>query len=58
MITASIGIASLGEPESFDDIERFVDAADQALYAAKHAGRNQFAIHGAPMGDGPGLKVS
>ncbi len=51
VITASIGIASLGEPEGFEDIDSFVDAADRALYAAKHAGRNRFAVHGAPTGE-------
>ena len=58
VITASIGIASLGEPESFEDIDTFVDAADRALYAAKHAGRNQFAIHGARRDGSPDSKVS
>lgn len=49
-VTASIGVASW--PEPFSDEGLLVSAADAALYAAKHAGRNQ--VH---MADLPGAKV-
>jgi diguanylate cyclase len=40
-VTLSIGIAAFdGHP----DYQRAVDRADKALYAAKHAGRNQWAV--------------
>lgn len=40
-VTLSIGIAAFdGHP----DYQRTVDRADKALYAAKHAGRNQWAV--------------
>jgi diguanylate cyclase (GGDEF)-like protein len=41
-ITASIGIAVL--PDHAGDAERLERAADQALYAAKHAGRNRIEV--------------
>jgi diguanylate cyclase (GGDEF)-like protein len=58
IVTASIGLASLGEPEDFDNVGKFVDAADRALYAAKRAGRNQFVVYGPHIGDIPGSKES
>ena len=40
-VTLSVGIAAFdGHP----DYQRMVDRADKALYAAKHAGRNQWAV--------------
>jgi PleD family two-component response regulator len=39
MSTVSIGIASITPTEAVD-WPQFVNAADKALYAAKHAGRN------------------
>ena len=42
-VTTSIGIALLNLGE--DDLYRFTIKADDALYAAKGAGRNQFAIY-------------
>jgi two-component system cell cycle response regulator len=39
--TVSIGVSNLGANDSFDDL--YV-AADQALYKAKHSGRNQVCI--------------
>jgi len=56
VVTASIGMASLGEPESFEDIGRFVDAADRALYAAKRAGRNRSVVYGPDISEIPGSK--
>ncbi|MEZ6049683.1 MAG: GGDEF domain-containing protein, partial [Planctomycetaceae bacterium] len=38
-ITMSAGIASF--PENGDDVEGLIKAADEALYKAKHAGRNR-----------------
>lgn len=38
-LTASIGVATY--PEDAESEEKLIGAADQALYAAKHAGRNQ-----------------
>lgn len=49
-VTASIGVASW--PEPFTDEGLLVSAADAALYAAKHAGRNQ--VHMADMPGGKG----
>ena len=37
-ITISVGVA--GYPEHADTLEALIERADQALYAAKHAGRN------------------
>jgi diguanylate cyclase (GGDEF)-like protein len=37
-ITVSIGVAEL--VPSFKEVERFIDAADQALYRAKGEGKN------------------
>lgn len=39
-VTISIGVAALPEI-AVDDANSFIEAADQALYAAKRAGRNQ-----------------
>ena len=38
-ITASLGVASI--PESADDVQALVAAADAALYAAKRSGKNR-----------------
>lgn len=39
-LTVSIGIASC-QPDGDSEADRIIDQADQALYAAKHAGRNR-----------------
>jgi hypothetical protein len=51
--TISLGVATI--PDSADDLETLVDAADRALLRAKRAGKNQ--IRAAPAtrpGDGRG----
>jgi two-component system chemotaxis family response regulator WspR len=39
-VTMSIGVASI-VPSADSDVEQLIQQADQALYAAKHAGRNR-----------------
>ncbi|MBV9121588.1 MAG: diguanylate cyclase, partial [Chloroflexi bacterium] len=45
-VTASFGVA--GFPEHGDNAEAVLKAADAALYAAKHAGRNRVELATAP----------
>lgn len=45
-ITSSIGVAAAGHRHSA--LRAWIDAADSALYAAKHGGRNRVAIDPAP----------
>lgn len=45
VVTASIGIAVHGERDRFSSAEDILQAADEALYAAKHQGRNRFVFH-------------
>ena len=40
-VTISIGIAGMSEDSHPDEVEALIHRADQALYAAKHAGRNR-----------------
>ena len=40
-VTISVGVAPLAEGES---VEQMVEAADQALYLAKHNGRNRIEL--------------
>jgi len=40
-VTASVGVASI--PDSADDVDSLIAAADAALYAAKRAGKNRVA---------------
>lgn len=44
-VGASVGVALF--PDHGTDVESLVEAADTALYAAKHAGRNRVALAGA-----------
>lgn len=45
-LTISIGLAPIEDDTT--SLDRLIDRADQALYAAKRAGRNRVAISGAP----------
>ncbi len=45
-LTVSIGVSSLDR--SHDNLEALIAAADEALYAAKRAGRNRVMVAGAP----------
>ncbi|HVK94599.1 MAG TPA: diguanylate cyclase [Noviherbaspirillum sp.] len=54
-VTMSLGLASLDPDSEVQSLEQLIEYADQALYAAKHAGRNGVAAangeilsHGAP----------
>ncbi len=45
-IGVSIGIATVDDPALVTDAENLMEAADQALYQAKAAGKNRYAIFG------------
>lgn len=49
-LTASIGVSCAGGPdgEDCDDLDRLIGLADEALYAAKSAGRNRVIAHNHP----------
>jgi diguanylate cyclase (GGDEF)-like protein len=47
IVTASLGLASHSAATPFSDVSALVGAADEAVYAAKRAGRNCIAEHGA-----------
>lgn len=44
-LTASVGIATLGDGQDFETPEGMIRSADRALYLAKTSGRNQSAIY-------------
>jgi diguanylate cyclase (GGDEF)-like protein len=48
-VTVSVGVATI--PDSAEDLESLVDAADRALLRAKRAGKNQFRSAPASKGD-------
>jgi diguanylate cyclase (GGDEF)-like protein len=45
VVTISIGITTHGENVHFEQVDDFLRAADQGVYAAKREGRNRFIIH-------------
>jgi len=47
-ITVSVGVAGLPSP-SIDDVESLINAADEALYAAKRSGRNRVCVYQDPL---------
>ncbi len=49
-VTTSIGIAI--NPNGSANVDQFMEESDQALYEAKSAGRNQYAVHRVVAGDG------
>ena len=57
IVTTSVGIATLGPDTPFADVEDFVRAADQAVYAAKAQGKNRV-VHHDPENDAPLVQSS
>lgn len=45
-VGVSIGVATVGDPSAALDADALLEAADQALYQAKAAGKNRYAIYG------------
>jgi len=45
IVTLSIGVASF-DPERLHEVPALIEAADKALYAAKHGGRNRVVVDG------------
>lgn len=52
---ASVGLAAF--PEHSDDTDELVKLADIALYAAKHAGRDQYAVYTPALGEAAQKRV-
>lgn len=54
-VTLSIGIAEVGQPTQDESVAQVISRADEAMYAAKRAGRNGSATYlAARPGTGPG----
>ncbi len=53
-VIASFGVAAV--PESADDAQDLIAAADEALYRAKQAGKNRVAHAGEPRGTTDGAR--
>ena len=49
-ITASFGVATLWQPTSFEDGNRLLKTADEALYEAKASGRNRVVVSTKDLG--------
>ncbi len=54
-VTVSIGLAILGEGESFSSVEHMLEAADKALYVAKKTGRNRYLVYSENMENDSGV---
>jgi len=50
-ITASLGIAVQGGKAEYPDVEELIRAADNAVYAAKRAGRDRYVFYKSEMAD-------
>lgn len=44
-VTVSVGVAIMGEGNTFANVEQMVEAADKALYSAKRSGRNRHVFY-------------
>lgn len=54
-VTISIGIAIMGEGETFRTVDALVEAADKALYLAKKNGRNRYVMYSDMNGKAAGV---
>jgi diguanylate cyclase (GGDEF)-like protein len=45
VVTASVGVAVLGDGNDFASAQEMIEAADKALYVAKESGRNRYVIY-------------
>jgi GGDEF domain-containing protein len=50
VVTVSVGAAEFGPLDLAENVEAWFARVDTALYAAKHAGRNQVAVAADPAG--------
>lgn len=54
-VTVSIGVAIMGEGDTFRSVDELVEAADKALYLAKKNGRNRYVIYSDVNGNNSGV---